>query len=167
VNIRILPSLFTVGNLIFGIMSILYVLSEEYALSSIMIIISMILDVLDGRIARRFDVSSDFGKELDSLADVVSFGVAPAILLYTQVLSEYSGLGLAAILWFAVAGALRLARFNVKTTKGYYQGLPITVAGSIIAVLSFMANLIPSPVFLICAAILGYLMISTIRIPKI
>ena len=87
----------------------------------------------------------------DSLADVVSFGVAPAILLYTQVLSEYSGLGLAAILWFAVAGALRLARFNVETTKGYYQGLPITVAGSIIAVLSYgQSDSVPGLSYLCC-----------------
>jgi len=154
------------GNLVFGIMSIVYVMSEEYPLAGVMIILSMILDVMDGKIARKLDVASSFGKELDSLADVVSFGVAPAILLYAQVLSGYQWIGLGVIIWFAVAGALRLARFNVQTTTGYYQGVPITAAGSIVALLSFISDLIPPMIFLILAAVLGCLMISKIRVPK-
>lgn len=165
-SIRILPSLCTVGNLAFGILSIVYVLSEEYSLAAVMIILAMILDVLDGKVARKLNASSNFGKELDSLADVVSFGVAPAILLYDQVLSGYQWLGLAVIIWFAVAGALRLARFNIQTTKGYYQGVPITAAGSLIAFFSFIPEIIPPLVYLISVVVLGFLMISKVRVPK-
>jgi len=166
-SIRILPSLLTVGNLAFGMMSIFFVLWENYPLAGVMIIVSMILDVLDGKIARKLDVSSSFGKELDSLADVVSFGVAPAVLVYDQVLAVYDVLGMAVVIWFAVAGALRLARFNIQTTVGYYQGVPITAAGSLIALINIRPDFIPSLALLILTAVLGCLMVSKIRVPKL
>ncbi|MEN3005149.1 CDP-diacylglycerol--serine O-phosphatidyltransferase [Dehalobacterium formicoaceticum] len=166
-SLTIVPSLFTIANLIFGILAILNTLWEQYYDASIFIILAMIMDVLDGKVARKLDVSSNFGKELDSLADVVSFGVAPAILVYTQSLEHYQWLGLAVIIWFAVAGALRLARFNVITTSGYYQGIPITVAGSFLAFLLLFAHMINPLVMLLITAILGFLMICTFRVPKI
>lgn len=166
-SLKIVPSLFTLANLVFGILSIIYTMSEQYFLAGGMIIISMVMDVLDGRVARKLDVSSNFGKELDSLADVVSFGVSPALLIYAQQLIAYHWLGLVVIIWFAMAGALRLARFNVKTTSGYYQGVPITLAGSVLALFSMFSDKISPFVFLLLAAILGFLMISKIRVPKI
>lgn len=165
-SFKIVPSLFTIANLVFGIMSIIYTMSEQYILSGVMIILCMIMDVLDGKIARKLDASSNFGKELDSLADVVSFGVAPAILVYAQVLVNYKWLGLVVILWFAVAGTLRLARFNVQTTSGYYQGVPITAAGSLMALLNIISDKIHPMVFLLGTVILGFLMVSKIRVPK-
>ncbi|MGI6684734.1 MAG: CDP-diacylglycerol--serine O-phosphatidyltransferase [Bacillota bacterium] len=166
-SLKLLPSILTVGNLVFGTMSIVFVLSAEHSIAGVMIIIAAILDVMDGRVARKFDASSNFGKELDSLADVVSFGVAPAILIYSQVLSGYQWLGLGAIIWYVVAGALRLARFNLQTTTGFYQGVPITVGGSLIALLSFISDMISPMFFLILTAVLGFLMISKIRVPKL
>lgn len=165
-SLKIVPSLFTIANLVFGIMAIIYTMSGQYVLAGVMIILCMIMDVLDGKIARKLDASSNFGKELDSLADVVSFGVAPAILVYAQVLVNYKWLGLVVILWFAVAGTLRLARFNVQTTSGYYQGVPITAAGSLMALLNMIPDKIHPMVFLLGTVILGFLMISKIRVPK-
>lgn len=166
-SLKFVPSLFTIANLVFGIMSIIYTMSGQYVLSGVMIILCMIMDVLDGKIARKLDASSNFGKELDSLADVVSFGVAPAILVYAQVLLvNYNWLGLVSIIWFAVAGTLRLARFNVQTTSGYYQGVPITAAGSLMALLNMIPDKIHPLVFLLGTVILGFLMISKIRVPK-
>lgn len=166
-SLKFVPSLFTMANLVFGVLSIIYTMSEQYLLSGVMIILCMIMDVLDGKVARKLDVSSNFGKELDSLADVVSFGVAPAVLVYAQVLVTYNWLGLVVIIWFAMMGALRLARFNVQTTSGYYQGVPITAAGSLMALLNMIPNKISPLAFLLITAILGFLMISKIRVPKI
>lgn len=166
-NMKLLPSILTVGNLVFGMMSIIFVLSANYSLAATMIILSVFLDVMDGRMARKFDAISSFGKELDSLADLVSFGVAPAILLYAQMFSVFGGWGQGVVIWFAVAGALRLARFNVKTTTGYYQGLPITVGGGLIALLSLLPKVLPPLGFLILMAFLGFLMLSNFRVPKL
>lgn len=166
-SLKIIPSLFTMANLVFGILSIIYTMSDQYLLSGVMIILSVIMDVLDGKVARKLAVSSNFGKELDSLADVVSFGVAPAVLVYAQILVTYKWLGLVVITWFAVAGALRLARFNVQTTSGYYQGVPITAAGGIMALLNMMPDKISPLIFLLITAVLGFFMISKIRVPKI
>ncbi|MEL7567940.1 MAG: CDP-diacylglycerol--serine O-phosphatidyltransferase [Dehalobacterium sp.] len=166
-SLKIVPSLFTLANLVFGILSIIYTMSEQYVLSGVMIILCMIMDVLDGKIARKLEVSSNFGKELDSLADVVSFGVAPAILVYAQILVAYKWWGLVVIIWFIMAGALRLARFNIQTTSGYFQGVPITAAGSLMALLNMIPDKISPIVFLLSTAVLGLLMISKIRVPKI
>lgn len=166
-SLKIVPSLFTLANLVFGVMSLIYTMSEQYLLSGVMILLCMIMDVLDGKIARKLDVSSNFGKELDSLADVVSFGVAPAILVYAQVLIAYKWLGLVAIIWFAIAGALRLARFNVQTFTGSFQGVPITAAGSLMALLNLLPDQIPPLVFLVLTPVLGFLMVSKIKVPKL
>ncbi|MGI6679748.1 MAG: CDP-diacylglycerol--serine O-phosphatidyltransferase [Dehalobacterium sp.] len=166
-SFSIVPSLFTVANLVLGILAIINIMGDKFYYAAVFIILAMIMDVLDGRVARKLDVSSNFGKELDSLADVVSFGVAPAILVYAQSLEVYQWLGLIVIIWYAVAGALRLARFNVITTSGYYQGVPITAAGSFLAFLLFFPHLISPVVYLLITLALGFLMISTIRVPKI
>ncbi|MEL7566630.1 MAG: CDP-diacylglycerol--serine O-phosphatidyltransferase [Dehalobacterium sp.] len=165
-NLNIVPSLFTTATLIFGVMSLIYTMSEQYFLSGITILLSVIMDVLDGKIARKLGASSNFGKELDSLADVVSFGVAPAILVYAQVLGSYNWLGLIVIIWFVVAGALRLARFNIQTFSGSFQGVPITAAGGLMALLNLIPDQIHSMVFLILTAALGFLMVSKIKVPK-
>lgn len=161
-----IPSLVTMANLVFGILSLNHTMQQHYQLAAIMILFAMILDGLDGRIARKLDASSNFGKELDSLADVVSFGVAPALLVYAQVLYSYQWLGLAAGIWFAVAGALRLARFNTQNITGYFQGVPITAAGSLVALLNLMPQRVPSHLFLGIVLILGILMLSKIKVPK-
>lgn len=165
-GLNVIPSLFTVGNFVFGVLSLYYTMGERYQLAAISVLFCMIMDGLDGRIARKLDASSNFGKELDSLADVVSFGVAPALLVYAQILDSYQLVGLLAVLWFAVAGMLRLARFNVQNVSGYFVGVPITAAGSLVALLNLMPKLIPSQAFLGITVLLGVFMVSKIKVPK-
>ncbi|MGI6712749.1 MAG: CDP-diacylglycerol--serine O-phosphatidyltransferase [Bacillota bacterium] len=165
-GISIIPSIFTLANLIFGVLSLYYTMLDKFLLASIMILICMVMDGLDGRIARKLDVSSSFGKELDSLADLVSFGVAPALLIFSQILFPFEWIGLFTVIWFIVAGALRLARFNVIETTGYFLGMPITAAGSLLALLSLMSGKMMPFVYLVLVIMLGLLMVSNIKMPK-
>ena len=110
-----IPNLLTVSNLIFGVFAIVATFHGLFLQAGIWIVVAMVADGLDGRAARYFKVSSEFGKELDSLCDLVSFGVAPAILAYIFLLNEYGLAGAVVAAAFATCGALRLARFNVNT----------------------------------------------------
>ncbi|EAX46558.1 CDP-diacylglycerol--serine O-phosphatidyltransferase [Thermosinus carboxydivorans Nor1] len=127
----------------------------------------MVADGLDGRVARYFKVSSEFGKELDSLCDLVSFGVAPAILAYAFILKDFGVAGYLAAAAFATCGALRLARFNVNTTKvkGYFMGLPIPAGGCVIATFVMLGVRPAGWLFPVMVIVFAYLMISTIRYP--
>jgi CDP-diacylglycerol--serine O-phosphatidyltransferase len=135
-GIFLLPSLLTTGNLFCGFFALLLTVDQRYTEAAVAVFVAMIMDMLDGRVARLMKATSQFGVEFDSLADVVSFGVAPAFLLYSFALS---GLGRAA--WFGaflfvICGALRLARFNVYTgvaDKRFFVGLPIPAAAGVVA----------------------------------
>jgi CDP-diacylglycerol--serine O-phosphatidyltransferase len=127
-GIYLLPSLFTVGNMLCGFAAVLYAIHNRLELACWLILLAALLDGLDGRIARLMRSTSEFGKEYDSLADVVSFGIAPAILAYQWGLHEAGRLGWAATFLFLVAGSVRLARFNVKaglSDRRFFVGLPI------------------------------------------
>lgn len=127
-GIFILPSLFTVGNMLCGFAAVLAAFQGRLATASWLIILAGILDGLDGRVARLAHATSEFGKEYDSLADVVSFGLAPAFLVYEWRLVELGRSGFALAFLFAVAGSVRLARFNVQAEsvdKRFFVGLPI------------------------------------------
>ncbi|MCQ6300900.1 MULTISPECIES: CDP-alcohol phosphatidyltransferase family protein [Bacillus cereus group] len=102
-------------------------MSEYLGAASILIFFSAVLDFLDGRIARKLKVNSEFGIELDSLADIVSFGVAPALLFHTM--AAPSILTSLAFILFPTMGALRLAKFSIQPTIGYFKALPISAAG--------------------------------------
>jgi len=141
-------------------------MEKEFLLAAVMILVCMILDGMDGKVARRLDAASPFGKELDSLADLVSFGVAPAILVYTFKLAELGVLGLIIALGFALCGAIRLAKFNTLNITGYFIGVPITAAGSLVAVMVLIGDIIPLFVFVTVVLLLAYLMVSNIRVPK-
>jgi CDP-diacylglycerol--serine O-phosphatidyltransferase len=163
-----LPSVFTVGNLFLGILAIILVFNERPEYAAIMVIVAMLMDGLDGRVARALNAQSEFGKELDSLSDVISFGVAPAFIMYVV---AFSGINEAAA-WivtaiFPICGALRLARFNViEGIPGYFVGLPIPAAGGVLCTLALFHKDIPSIVLLISTLILSYLMVSTIKYPS-
>ena len=164
-----LPSLFTIANLFLGIISIIFVFNERPDLAVVMVVIAMLTDGLDGRVARALNVQSDFGKELDSLSDIISFGVAPAFIMYVvafQDLNAAAGWIVTAI--FPICGALRLARFNVmtSTTPGYFIGLPIPAAGGILCMLALFAEQLPIIVLLISTLLLSFLMISNIKYPN-
>jgi CDP-diacylglycerol--serine O-phosphatidyltransferase len=122
-------------NLILGVFSILATFNNNFTTAALLVVAAMLADGIDGRVARYFKVSSEFGKELDSLCDLVSFGVAPAILSYAFLLKDFDKAGYAVAAIFATCGALRLARFNVNTgvVKGYFMGLPIPAAGCVVA----------------------------------
>lgn len=163
-----LPSVFTVGNLFLGIISIILVFNQKPELAAIMVIVAMLLDGLDGRVARALNAQSEFGKELDSLSDVISFGVAPAFIMYV---TAFTGLNAAAA-WivtaiFPICGALRLARFNViDGVPGYFIGLPIPAAGGVLCTLALFHEQLNTIVLLISTLALSYLMVSTVKYPN-
>jgi CDP-diacylglycerol--serine O-phosphatidyltransferase len=169
--VSILPSLFTTGNLFLGFWSIVKTLDGRFAEAAPLVGGAVVLDMLDGRIARLTSTQSEFGAELDSLADAVSFGVAPALLAYLWALHLVPRGGWPVAFLFLVCGVLRLARFNVQkhvVDSRYFVGLPIPAAAGQIAALVFF---LPEPVTAEWAAglalamvvVLAGLMVSTFR----
>lgn len=170
---RSLPSLFTIGNLVLGVISIILVFNGEADLAAMLVIIAMLLDGLDGRVARALNVQSEFGKELDSLSDVISFGVAPAFVVYAVAFQDYSAEAYwTVIAWtvtslFPICGALRLARFNVSDgPSGYFIGLPIPAAGGVLATVALFHAELSVPVLVVAEFLLSLLMISNFKYPS-
>ncbi|MFC5652995.1 CDP-diacylglycerol--serine O-phosphatidyltransferase [Paenibacillus solisilvae] len=165
-----IPSLFTVANLFLGIVAIILVFPENAKpeVAAMMVIIAMLMDGVDGRVARALNAQSEFGKELDSLSDVISFGVAPAFIMYSVAFQELTP----APAWiitalFPICGALRLARFNViSSMPGYFIGLPIPAAGGVLATLALFHHEIAVSVLMASTLILSFLMVSTIKYPN-
>lgn len=142
-GIYILPNLFTSASLFGGFYAIVASIQGRYEAAAIAIILAAICDGLDGRIARITGTTSEFGKEYDSLSDLVSFGVAPALLAYLWALKPFGRLGWLAAFMYTVCGALRLARFNVETNRTksiFFRGLPIPAAAFFIASLILFAG---------------------------
>ncbi|RYZ58708.1 MAG: CDP-diacylglycerol--serine O-phosphatidyltransferase [Proteobacteria bacterium] len=135
--IYILPNLITTGNLFFGFFSIVKSLQGDFAWASVAILLAAIFDVLDGRVARMTKSTSEFGVQYDSLCDLMSFGLAPALLMYQAGLQHAGRLGWIICFMFLAAGALRLARFNVQSSigkaSGDFTGLPIPMAAAVVA----------------------------------
>jgi len=168
VKINIIPNLFTLANLTFGFLSLVLTMNQIYNWAAGMILLSVLMDSLDGRVARRLAVSSEFGKELDSLSDLVSFGVAPAVLTYQAILSDFiGGWGLLIALLFALCGAIRLARFNLLNITDYFVGVPITFAGGLVAFLNLFSQSIAAGIFAVLMVVLSGLMVSTLHVPKL
>jgi CDP-diacylglycerol---serine O-phosphatidyltransferase len=156
---KTIPNWFTIGNLLCGLFSITFNMSGFLRMAALFIFLSAFLDLFDGRIARKLKVNSEFGVELDSLADVVSFGVAPALLFHS--LSDPSFFTSIAFMLYPTMGALRLAKFSVKPTIGYFMGIPITAAGLIMAGMGLF--LYSNPLITI---LLAGLMVSPIKVKK-
>jgi CDP-diacylglycerol--serine O-phosphatidyltransferase len=170
--IYLLPNLFTALSVFFGMMSIIASSQGKFEKAFIYIILSFIADGLDGRIARMTNTSSEFGLEFDSLADIVAFGVAPAMMLFFGVGEEYGKVGALITGLFVVFGAIRLARFNVTThdnDPSVFIGLPIPTAAAVLAsvtMLDIQLNHSFNILVLIFALILGILMVSNVRFPS-
>ncbi len=169
----ILPNLFTAGSIFLGILSIMAASKGLYSFACWFIVVSMLLDGLDGRVARLTNTSSKFGVEFDSLADIVAFGVAPSILLYFYVGFSFSRIGEVTSAFFVIFGAIRLARFNITTSSepNFFIGLPIPSA-AIFIVLWILVDL-EHKIFLECkyllilgAFIVSILMVSNVRYPS-
>lgn len=160
-------NLITICNMTFGGAAIMATLNGSYNYSILFIFISAFLDRYDGKVARKYNQQSELGKQLDSMSDVISFGVAPALLIYGLVLSDFSVAGMVMTVLYIICGALRLARFNVLNLDGYFVGLPITAAGTILTFLALF-HLSLSPVFyMFLVPILAILMISTFTLKKV
>lgn len=166
----LLPSLFTIANLFCGWSCIVYAMRGQLETAAPFIGIALVLDMLDGRIARMTGTASEFGVQLDSLADIVSFGMAPAVLAYAWGLAPLGRLGWGIGFLFVTAAALRLARFNIQkvTDKRYFVGLASPAAGALVAatVFYYPAGLPSRPeAYLAVPLVLvpALLMVSTIR----
>jgi CDP-diacylglycerol--serine O-phosphatidyltransferase len=167
----LLPSLFTVGNIFMGFWAIIKVVrGARPAESALFIGICIVLDVLDGRIARYTGTTSEFGGELDSLADVISFGVAPAILVYSWGFSSIPRVGWLVCFLFVMCGTMRLARFNVQrhaVDGRYFVGMPIPAAAGQVAAVVNLTGVLHSRTEGVLAAAglatLALLMVSTLR----
>ncbi len=142
--VYILPNLLTTGNLFFGFFAIMKALSGEFFWAGSAIIIAAVFDMLDGRVARLTKGTSEFGVQYDSLCDLVSFGCAPAIIMYQFGLSHFGRIGWIACFLFMACGALRLARFNVQSSigkaSGDFTGLPIPMAAAVVATFALFMN---------------------------
>ena len=171
-GVYILPSMFTVANLFCGYASIVYSTRGDFDTAAVFIGVSMVVDVLDGFFARLTNSQSAFGAELDSLADVVSFGLAPAILAFTWGLWPLGRIDWAVGFIYVAAAAMRLARFNIQssvhTDKRYFVGTPSPAAASVIASTVWLypyglqdprVAALALPMVLVP----GFLMVSTIR----
>lgn len=139
-GIYLLPSAFTVANVFCGFYAIVSSIRGELAFAGLLIGVAILLDTLDGRVARFANASSEFGKEFDSLADQVSFGVAPMVLAYQWGLHLWPRMGWLAGFLFVICGAMRLARFNIQSSasdKRFFVGLPIPAAAAAVAALVY------------------------------
>jgi CDP-diacylglycerol--serine O-phosphatidyltransferase len=164
-----IPNLVTLGNLYCGFLSIGFAANGQFKNAAVLILIGMMLDSMDGRLARMLKADSALGKELDSLADIVTFGVAPSFLVYYTYFFKFGILGLAIAGLFPLFGAYRLARFNISSSKSslnYFVGVPITAAGGILALLTLFGGIIPQIVTTVVFTALSFLMVSRIRIPS-
>ena len=173
-SVYLLPNLLTTASMFLGFMGLTWAIKGDYAACALCILASCVFDGLDGKVARITRTTSEFGVQLDSLADLVAFGVVPATMAYLWTLEEFGRLGLMAAFLFMACGALRLARFNVQaatSSKKHFVGLPIPAAACTLATLVLFTEYVPEqymhtvlPVFtLVLVYVLSFFMVSTIR----
>jgi len=167
--VKSLPNILTVSNLFLGVLAIILAFQGDHYVdyAAITVIIGMLADGLDGRVARMLNAQSEFGKELDSLSDVITFGVAPAFIMYVVVLQDFNLLGIFVTAIFPICGALRLARFNVQAgVPGYFIGLPITAAGGVLATLALYHQVFNPILLAVSMLLLAFLMVSKVKYPN-
>lgn len=171
-GIYVLPNLFTTASLFMGFYSIIASIQEKFFLAAIAILVSLVFDGLDGRIARITNTTSKFGAEYDSLADLVAFGLAPSLLAYIWSMSYYGKLGWMAGFLFVAGGALRLARYNVQIgliDSKVFNGLPIPAAAAVVAttVIFFedigIDGTFHNPYIMVLVVALALLMVSNVK----
>ena len=159
----LLSSILTISNFICGVLSIFSLFFSDIYAAMLFIFFGMIFDLLDGAAARKYNSISEFGKELDSLSDIVTFCIAPSMLVYYISLYQLSIIGLLIVLGFSVCGLIRLARFNAKQSNlSTFIGMPVPLAAFCLMGISFLQH----PVIVaFCTCLLGYLMVSRIKFP--
>lgn len=173
-GVYLIPNLLTTGNLFSGLYAILAVFNGDLQAAAVAVLIALVFDVLDGKSARLMNSTSQFGVEYDSLADLISFGVAPGLLIYGWALSDHGMLGAAVMFAFVACGALRLARFNVTkpgADSRFFTGLPIPAAASLVAtfvifdhhVIGHISADLKPVLVLIVSLTLAFLMVSNLK----
>ena len=164
---RIVPNSISSLSLILGLVSIFKSLEGDFFWAPILIVLAVLADSCDGRAARLLGVSGPFGAELDSLCDMGSFGVAPAVMIYCYALKDMGLAGQIIASLFAIGGAMRLARFNINISSvhGYFQGMPVPGAACCLAAYVFSKGAFP--VYLVAVMTVCYAMImySNIKYP--
>lgn len=170
-----LPNILTFINLSLGIIALLLAIKNDMIQASLLVMVAALTDRFDGKVARLLDSTSEFGKELDSLSDLISFGVAPIIIAWKISFFHFGLIGYLLAVIFPIAGAFRLARFNVSTFNNVFSGVPITIAGAFLSIVNLYncfskirnnygpANTIACGVIIV---LLSYLMVSKIQIKK-
>ncbi|MFS0780831.1 CDP-diacylglycerol--serine O-phosphatidyltransferase [Bacillus sp. 1P06AnD] len=160
-------NLMTLTNMSLGGFAILSGVNGNLEMSLLFIFIAALADRFDGALARKFNCESELGKQLDSMSDIISFGVAPAVLIYQSVLVHFGAPGMFFTVFYIGCGAFRLAKFNITESNGYFTGLPITAAGCL-ATLSYLGIHAFPPVFYIfLMCLLALSMISPFKLKKI
>lgn len=169
-TVYLIPNFFTLGNAFCGFYAIISSVNGKFTTAAIFILIAGLFDVLDGKIARVTKSSSKFGVEFDSLADLISFGVAPALLVYLWALKPFGKVGWLAAFLFVACGALRLARFNIlvdKVSMDRFVGLPIPIAAGTLASFVILQQqvigMLPTSIMAILTYLLALLMVSSIK----
>lgn len=170
-----LPNLLTFMNLSLGIIALLFAIKNELIQASLLVMVAALTDRFDGKAARLLDCASELGKELDSLSDVISFGVAPIIIAWKISFFNLGFLGYLLAVIYPIAGAYRLARYNVTTFNNVFSGVPITIAGAFLSIVnlynsfSIMRHTYSYFNTIVCGVIillLSYLMVSNIQVKK-
>lgn len=158
--------LFTIANLCCGILAIFSAYNENYTIASLSMLLAIVMDTVDGKVAKLMNQTNRFGRELDSLADLVSFGVAPAAMYHA--LREPGTAIVLILILFIVCGMLRLARYNISTNEGF-EGIPITVNGFLFPSLYLLYVFKPSSIVIwpVIYATMSILMVSSLKIRRI
>jgi CDP-diacylglycerol--serine O-phosphatidyltransferase len=176
-KIYIVPNIVTTGNMFCGFYSVVASMQGDFQSAAWAIVAATVFDALDGRIARLAKATSQFGVEYDSLSDLISFGMGPAVLMYQWALQPFGRMGWMVAFLFLACGALRLARFNVTTSalpKGFFQGLPIPMGAGLLATFKIFSSELEwlsdpeflSGIMLVFTMVCAFLMISTIPFPS-
>ncbi len=166
---HLVPNAVTLANITFGFLGIVAAAEGHFERACVLLFVGALCDLADGRLARVLNATSRFGMEIDSLADLVSFGVAPAVLIYLAKLNELGWLGSAIAIGYALCGALRLARFNLDTGelgKVTFLGAPIPIAGGYILSFVMVRQMLPVWMIAVGTAIVAACMVSTLKVPK-
>jgi CDP-diacylglycerol--serine O-phosphatidyltransferase len=166
---HVIPNAVTLANIAFGFLGIISAAEGKFERACVLLFIGALCDLMDGRLARALGATSKFGMELDSLSDVISFGIAPAVLIYLAVLREWGYVGAAISVAYVLCGALRLARYNVssdKLSELTFLGAPIPIAAGYIMSMTMIRHSLPVWGIALGTAWVAGCMVSTLKVPK-
>jgi CDP-diacylglycerol--serine O-phosphatidyltransferase len=159
-------NILTFTGMVIGLFAIIKSIEGNFKISAFLIVVAAIFDFSDGFVARKLNITSNFGKYLDSNSDLIAFGVAPGLLIYLSVLHQFHLIGVLVSFLFISGGVFRLARYNATQFSGSYVGLPITIAGSFLALSTFLNSYLPPMTFIFISLLLAGLMVSTYSFKK-